>query len=155
MPKLKNQLPKMCKMGVYAVVNYQGKKPVLGKWGTPEAKQAYARFITEIQNKPVDVPRPPKGVAFSETYDKDSYRKAIQRAIKRANKTLPPDEQIPNWYPYSIRHSAATFVEETEGLDESQAVLGHTSADMTRRYAKAQQAIQKRVALKQENPFAE
>jgi len=61
MPKLKNRLPKMCQMGVYAVVNYQGKKPVLGKWGTPEAKQAYARFITEIQNKPVDVPHTLKG----------------------------------------------------------------------------------------------
>ena len=95
------------------------------------------------------------GVTFSETFDKDSYRKAIQSSIKRANKTLPPDERIPVWFPYSIRHSAATFVEKNEGLDESQAVLGHTSADMTRRYAKAQQAIQKRVALKQENPFAE
>jgi len=53
MPKLKNKLPKLCKMGKYAVVNYQRKKTVLGQWGTPEAKQAYARFITDLQNNPV------------------------------------------------------------------------------------------------------
>ena len=53
MPKLKNQLPKLCKMGNYAVVNFQKKKTVLGKWDTSEARQAYARFITEIQNNPL------------------------------------------------------------------------------------------------------
>jgi len=95
------------------------------------------------------------GITFSESYNKDSYRGAIQYAIKRANKILPSDKQIPHWYPYQIRHATATFIEEKEGLDESQAVLGHTSADMTRRYAKAQQAIQKRVALEQKNPFEE
>jgi len=43
----------MCKMGKYAVVNYQRRKTVLGRWGTPEAKQEYARFITEIENNPL------------------------------------------------------------------------------------------------------
>jgi len=94
-------------------------------------------------------------VTFSECYNKDSYRTAIQRAITRANKTLSSDKQIEMWFPYQIRHSTATFVEETEGLDESQAVLGHTTADMTKRYAKARERIQKRVALKQTNPFVE
>ena len=50
MPKLKNRPPKMGKMGNYAVVRYQGKKIMLGRWGSDEAKQAYARFITELQN---------------------------------------------------------------------------------------------------------
>ena len=95
------------------------------------------------------------GITFSECYNKDSYRRAIQRTIKRANKTLSSDKQIEMWFPYQIRHSTATFVEETEGLDESQAVLGHTSADMTKRYAKAREKIQKRVALEQTNPFEE
>ena len=94
-------------------------------------------------------------ITYSEMFDERAYRRAIQNAIKRANKTLPTDEQIEMWFPYQIRHSTATFLEETQGLDEAQATLGHTSADMTRRYAKAQQKIQKRVALKQENPFAE
>jgi len=92
---------------------------------------------------------------FSETYNEKSYYKAIRRAIKVGNKTLPSDKQISPWYPYLVRHSTATYVEETQGLDEAQATLGHTSANMTRRYSKAQQAIQKRVALKQTNPFVE
>jgi len=95
------------------------------------------------------------GVIFSECYDKDSYRRAIQRAIKKANKILPADQQIEMWFPYQIRHSTATFIEETEGLDVAQSVLGHTSANTTKRYAKARQKIQKRNAMKQENPFAE
>ena len=61
MPTLKNRLPKMCKMGKYAVVNYQRRKTVLGKWGTPEAKTAYAQFIAEIQNNPGGVPHPFRG----------------------------------------------------------------------------------------------
>jgi len=39
MPKLKNQLPKLCENGGYAFVRYQGKKISLGKWGTSEARQ--------------------------------------------------------------------------------------------------------------------
>ena len=61
MPTLKNRLPKMCKMGKYAVVNYQRQKKVLGKWGSPEAKQAYARFIAAIQNDPGGTPHPFRG----------------------------------------------------------------------------------------------
>ena len=93
------------------------------------------------------------GVTFAESYDRDSYRKAILYAISKANKNSPPDQQIPHWTPYALRHSAGTRTEVEEGLDESQAVLGHTSADMTKRYAHGQQAIQRKVALKQVNPF--
>ena len=95
------------------------------------------------------------GVTFSESYDKDSYRKAILHAIRRGNKTHPAEQQIPHWTPYQIRHAAATHTEKTEGLDAAQSLLGHTSANMTKRYAHGQEAIQKRLALKQVNPFAE
>jgi len=61
MPKLKNRLPKLCKNGNYAFVRYLGQKISLGRWGTPESKQAYARFITNLQNNPGDVPRPLSG----------------------------------------------------------------------------------------------
>ncbi len=53
MPKLKNRPPKLCKNGNYAFVRYQGEKISLGRWGSDESKQAYARFITEIQNNPL------------------------------------------------------------------------------------------------------
>ena len=66
MPKLKNRPPKLCKMGNYAVVRFQNKKTVLGRWGSDEAKQAYARFVTELQNNPLPglvVPRPGPKIA--------------------------------------------------------------------------------------------
>jgi len=56
MPRLKERLPKLCKNKngkyEYAVVRYGGEKIPLGKWGTAEAKKAYAKFITELQNNP-------------------------------------------------------------------------------------------------------
>jgi integrase len=66
---------------------------------------------------------------------------------------LPKNEQIPHWTPYLLRNSTATVIEETEGLDEAQAQLGHTSANMTRRYSKAQLKIRENLARKRVNPF--
>jgi len=138
----------------------QGKKPDQFLF-TPEQSERERRERQRAERKtrvqPSQVERAKKHAAnpkasYAECYNQASYRKAIQFAIKRGNKILT-DNQIPRWAPYQIRHSAATFIEETEGLDESQALLGHTSADMTKRYAKGQQAIQKRIALKQVNPF--
>ena len=51
MPKLSNRPPKPSRhksgKNEYAVVYIDGKKNNLGKWGSPEAKQAYARFEVE------------------------------------------------------------------------------------------------------------
>jgi len=45
---------------------------------------------------------------YNEFYNKDSYRVAIDHAIKKANKTLPDDEKIPHWTPYQLRHTTAS-----------------------------------------------
>jgi len=100
-----------------------------------------------------DAVREKKPRRYNETYNKDSYRTAIQRAVCRANKTLPPEEQIGQWNPYMLRRSAGTAVEIAEGLDKSQAMLGHRSPNPTRRYAKGQLKIAEEVARKQVNPF--
>jgi len=88
-------------------------------------------------------------------YDKHSYRKAIEHAIKKANKILPDAEKIPNWTPYQLRHAAATATEEAEGLDIAQAQLGHTSVNTTKRYAHAQLKIAEELALNRQDPFDE
>jgi integrase len=92
---------------------------------------------------------------YREFYDKDSYRQAVEYAIKKANKTLPPDQQIPHWTPYQLRHTAATAMELEQGLDEAQALLDHSSADTTRRYAHARLQKLKELALHRIDPFAE
>ena len=43
MPKLKNQLPKLCKMGNYAIVNSQKKKTVLGNPLSFERVESFAK----------------------------------------------------------------------------------------------------------------
>ena len=88
-----------------------------------------------------------------EFYASSSYRVAIINAIKKGNKTLPDEQKIPHWYPYQIRHAAGTDTEKTEGLDKAQALLGHTSADTTKRYAHGRLAITEDMARNRRNPF--
>lgn len=86
--------------------------------------------------------RPRKGPG--EKYNTDSYRRAIQYAIGRANADarrraietgaeIP--EPIPSWHPNQLRHSAATRLRREFGLDVARAVLGHSSPVVTEVYA--------------------
>ena len=72
---------------------------------------------------------------YKEFFDKDTYRKAVEYAINKGNKTLPESGKIPKWTPYQLRHQAATAMEQSAGLDEAQALLDHSSAETTKRYA--------------------
>ena len=66
--------------------------------------------------------------AKRDRYDRDSYRRAIEYAIKKAG--------TPHWHPHQLRHSCATKVRQEHGLDVAQLILGHQSADITQVYAK-------------------
>ena len=70
-----------------------------------------------------------------EFYNRNSYRVAVLNAITKGNKILPDGAKIPHWSPYQIRHSAGTAAEQEVGLDKAQALLGHSSAETTKRYA--------------------
>jgi integrase len=76
-------------------------------------------------------------------YTKDSYRQAIQRACDKA---FPAPEDLDDdavkawqsdhrWSPNQLRHTAATDIRKEFGLEASQTVLGHSSADVTQIYA--------------------
>ena len=91
---------------------------------------------------------------YSEFYNRDSYRQAVEHAIEKGNRQLPDDQKIPHWTPYQLRHAAGTEVEKTEGLDKAQALLGHRTANVTKRYAHGQLAIAESMARNRQNPFA-
>ena len=76
--------------------------------------------------------RPPR-----ERYDTNSYRRAIQRAIDKANRSRRDagEPEIPRWSPNQLRHNAATRARKMEGLETSQVILGHSRADVTQVYA--------------------
>jgi len=92
--------------------------------------------------------------SIGEFYDHSSYRKAIEHAIRKGNKILPEGQKIPHWTPYQIRHAAGTEAEKTERLDKAQALLGHRTANTTKRYAHGQLAIAESMARNRRNPFA-
>jgi len=83
-------------------------------------------------------------------YTKDSYNRAIGRAIQKANAKMEKDaaEQemespalIPHWHANQLRHSTATEVRRRFGLEAAQAVLGHAKADVTQVYAERDQSL--------------
>jgi len=94
---------------------------------------------------------PPK---YCDFYDDNSYRKAIEYAIAKANRQLPESEQIPHWTPYQIRHTAGTVTSRTEGREKAQALLGHSTIETTSIYDHSDLWIREELARKQINPFA-
>jgi integrase len=58
---------------------------------------------------------------------RDGYRQAIKRAAQRAGQ--------PEWFPNQLRHANGTAVRKQFGLEGSQVILGHSSADITQIYA--------------------
>lgn len=65
---------------------------------------------------------------YHERYNKDTYRRAIERAAKQA--------KTDHWFPYQLRHTAASVIREALGIEAAQAMLGHSRAAMTEHYAK-------------------
>ena len=63
----------------------------------------------------------------AKNYDRH-YSNAIRNACKKAG--------VPPWTPNQLRHTGGTEVREKFGLDSAQAMLGHSSAQMTEIYAK-------------------
>ena len=62
-----------------------------------------------------------------EQFDKDTYRKAIERACVKAG--------VERWVPLQIRHTSATLVRQALNIEAAQQLLGHRSPSMTARYA--------------------
>lgn len=50
------------------------------------------------------------------------------------------------WHPHQLRHTAATEIRKTFGLEAAQVTLGHTKANMTERYAEKNMLLAEEVA---------
>ncbi|MDA7911930.1 site-specific integrase [bacterium] len=85
-----------------------------------------------------------KNQSFKPNYNKDSYRRAIDRATARA---FPIPEEFQNnsekvavwkeryyWKPNQLRKNAATFARKHMDLETAQLVLGHSSKKTTERF---------------------
>lgn len=67
-----------------------------------------------------------------ERYTQYSYRQAIEYAIQKAKAA---DEDVKEWTPYALRHTRITEVQREYGWEDAQAVAGHESQNVTKRYA--------------------
>lgn len=67
-----------------------------------------------------------------ERYSETAYAHAVRVAALKAG--------APHWHPNCLRHSAATYLEETYGYEVARVVLGHASIDTTRIYTKGSMA---------------
>jgi integrase len=83
-------------------------------------------------------------------YTKDSYNRAIGRAIQKANakakkdaeqQGIKPPALIPHWHANQLRHTGATEIRRCFGLEAAQSVLGHAKADVTQVYAERDQSL--------------
>jgi integrase len=99
-----------------------------------------------------------------ERYDTASYRRAIQRACDKAfpHPTIARRRSVEltakqcqelqewrsdhRWAPNQLRHSAGTAVRKLFGLEASQVMLGHSSADVTQIYAERDMELAVKVA---------
>ncbi len=70
-------------------------------------------------------------------YTTDSYRRAVGRAIERANRDRAKKDQdpLPHWFPNQVRHTTGSDVRKTYGLEGAQVVLGHANANVSQIYA--------------------
>ena len=89
-------------------------------------------------------------------YDTNTYRRAIHRAVDAANKDRKKQiaemgvelELLPRWSPNRLRHTAATEIRKTFGLEAAQVALGHSQADVTQIYAEKDLTLAAEVARK-------
>jgi len=68
-------------------------------------------------------PKAHRGSPPKDHYTKDSYRRAIVRACRKAG--------VEPWSPNRLRHSRATLIREKYGVEAAQVVLGHSDAMLT------------------------
>jgi len=137
-----------------------GKKPeaaVFSPRTAQEERNAEKRANRKTKISPSqaarDKARAAKPSRYGEFYNRDSYRQAIGHAIKRGNRLLPEDQQIPHWFPYLLRNSAATATELAHSDEDAQALLGHKTVNMTKRYSKTQKTRREKLARNRRNPF--
>ena len=77
---------------------------------------------------------------FSENpfpYTTHSYRRAIHRACDRAG--------IPRWSPNRLRHTRATEIRKTHGIEAASIILGHQGLEVTQVYAEKNEAVARQI----------
>ena len=114
-------------------------------------RHASRREARESPMTPSQAARKPKSSprrSAKDRYTRDSYRRAVARAVEVANEERAKAgiDPMPHWHPNQLRHSLGTEVRQRFGLEAAQVVLGHSKADVTQVYAERDQRLAVEVA---------
>lgn len=97
-----------------------------------------------------------KNTPLNDRYDRRTYRKAVQYAIKKANDAREAEaeakgakfKEIPMWTPHQLRHTATTRAAKEFGIEVAKAATGHAHISTTQIYAERDLESAIRVARK-------
>jgi integrase len=91
--------------------------------------------------------------APGDVYDVRTYRRAVYRACDRANRWCKggmiigdKDRVIPRWHVHQLRHSSATEIRKSFGIEGAQAALGHATLTAAQVYAERSSETARRIA---------
>ena len=118
----------------------------------PKAQAILMRYLLRPEGAYCFSPKESPGARSnaSTQYTKDSYGRAIRRAVHRVNSRRQSLSTNPDllelWSPNRLRHSRATEIRRDFGLEASQVLLGHASADVTQIYAERDEELAAKVA---------
>ncbi len=82
-----------------------------------------------------------KNMPLNDRYDRRTYRKAVQYAIRKANSARKAEaagtkfKEIPIWTPHQLRHTATTRAAKEFGIEVAKAATGHANISTTQIYA--------------------
>ena len=95
-------------------------------------------------------PKPKPKRKKRDHYDTASYRRAIKYGIAKVNKLRAAQDEplLPSWFPLQLRHSRATELNATYGIEAAAVSLGHAHADVTKVYAERNLKLAIEVARK-------
>jgi integrase len=140
----------------------EGKKPeaavfspreAMAEWHTERRANRKTKLSPSQQKREQQRAEKPAARQPGEFYNRSGYRNAILNAIKKGNKVLPVDQQIPHWTPYMLRHSASSAMEVEVDFEASQLLLDHATPNTTARYNHRRLEKQKELARNRQNPF--
>jgi integrase len=127
-------------------------------------EQSHSRRSTPLRygNRPGSNRRAHPARAPRDCYSTPSYRRAIARGcelafqlpaeLRNASKSATAEDKLKAqesarawrsrhvWHPNQLRHSAATAIRKSFGLEAAQVALGHAQADVTQLYAERDSA---------------
>jgi hypothetical protein len=114
---------------------------------------------TRVQPSQLNRRKPRPKRKPKDQYVKDSYGRAVRRAVELANRkrreeaeeagvVFREEDRLPHWHPNQLRHSVGTRVRREFGLEAAQVTLGHARADVTQVYAERDSRLAQEVARK-------